>query len=125
VDALARAHLFTEANPFKFIDNRGKKPAMNTDDDDEFAVTLDSQAETGDLEQDQTPANPKRKYDWNLWLNGGITYLNVPDERFKAFRAQVYEAARTRNGKVTTRRTEDGRMAIQFHKEPNGGGQAA
>ncbi len=65
----------------------------------------------------------KRKYNWNLWLDGRIWELKRPDDfqcSAKVMRTGASQAGNKRNLKVRTTIVDDDTLVIQSYKDdPN------
>ena len=62
----------------------------------------------------------KRKYDWNLWLDGNIWELKRPDDfqcSAKVMRTGAFQAGNKRNLKVRTTIVDDDTLVIQSYRD--------
>jgi hypothetical protein len=62
----------------------------------------------------------KRKYNWNLWLDGRIWELKRPDDfqcSAKVMRTGAFQAGNKRNLKVRTTIVDDDTLVIQSYKD--------
>tara|TARA_R100001163_G_C5067520_1_gene206714 strand:+ start:965 stop:1231 length:267 start_codon:yes stop_codon:yes gene_type:complete len=65
-------------------------------------------------------AGRKRKYNWNLWLDGRIWELKRPDDfqcSAKIMRTGAFQAGNKRNLKVRTTIVDDDTLVIQSYRD--------